>query len=353
MFTRKRNLIIPIVVLALLTSLAIGCPTPRVVNLVPPPEAQLAPAVEPLIGPVINFPDPNLEALIRWALEEPYRDIHRSDMERFIKLSAGYGFEKYVDAPGGGITDLSGLEHAVNLEYLVLGLGGNQIRDMDISPLANLVNLRRLSLGARNQIRDISPLANLIKLEGLFLSGTQIRDISPLANLVNLTDLGLSFNQIRDISPLANLVNLSELNLRSNQVRDISPLANLTNLRTLWLCGNQIRDISPLANLINLRTLWLGSNEVSDISPLSNLTNLWTLDLDYNQITDISPLSNLNNLWMLHLRHNRISDISPLLAIEWLLELDSIALEGNPLSADSINIYIPQLETKVETVSWR
>jgi hypothetical protein len=49
---------------------------------------------------------------------------------------------------------------------------------------------------------------------------------------------------------------------------------------------------------------------------------------------------------MLLLQHNRISDISPLLAIEWLHELDSIALEGNPLSADSINIYIPELRRR-------
>ncbi len=55
----------------------------------------------------------------------------------------------------------------------------------------------------------------------LDLTKNQLSDISPLANLVNLRVLDLDLNEISDISLLANLVNLSVLNLGNNQLSDI------------------------------------------------------------------------------------------------------------------------------------
>jgi Leucine-rich repeat (LRR) protein len=333
--------------------------------------------------PVVTFPDPNLEAAIREAIDKPIGDIYQSELEDLTEFSAEQG----------GIVNITGLEHCTNLRSLdlslnhiisdisplasltsliELNLGSNEIGD--ISLLASFINLTLLDLGY-NQIGDISPLANLTSLTSLSLSDNQISDISPLANLTSLTELDLGANPISDISPLASLTSLIELTLGSNEISDISPLANLTNLTVLHLWEMLIRDISPLAGLTSLTELDLFYNQISDISPLSNLTSLTELDLYHNQISDISPLANLTSLTSLSLSDNQISDISPLASLTSLIELnlesnnisdikplvdnlglregDWVVLRFNPLSHTSLNTYIPQLEARGVIVDYR
>ena len=133
----------------------------------------------------ITFPDSNLEAAIRDAIDKPEGAILASDCEGLTSLDAS---ERYI-------TDLSGLEYCTNLTELQLW---------------------------NNQISDISPLASLTNLTILELRFNQISDISPLASLTNLTTLDLWNNQISDISPLASLNNLTELNLRLNPLNEVS-----------------------------------------------------------------------------------------------------------------------------------
>jgi hypothetical protein len=302
---------------------------------------------------VVVFPDPDLEAAIREAIGKPTGDIYPSDLQGLTRL----------DAWERNITDLTGLEHATSLTDL--NFFGNPISD--ISALAHLTNLADLVLW-NTQIGDISPLANLTSLTRLWLHENQISDISSLANLTSLTGLTLADNQISDISPLVNLTNLTALTLGFNQISDISYLANISNLTILWLMGNQISDISSLANLTSLTELILYDNQISDISALTDLTSLTHLDLWGNQISDISALTNLTSLTRLYLYDNQISDISALADLTSLTELmlhdnqisdvsalvdnpglgegDLVSLSSNPLSSDSINIHIPQLEAR-------
>ena len=87
-----------------------------------------------------------------------------------------------LDARYKGIVDLAGLEHATDLQSLVLI--GNKIHD--ISPLSSLTALGFLDLG-ENQISDLRPLAAPYAFRRLYkIWGNQIEDISPLAGLVNL-----------------------------------------------------------------------------------------------------------------------------------------------------------------------
>jgi len=331
----------------------------------------------------IPFADPNLAAAIREAIGITERPIYPSDLKGLTSL----------DADRRSITDLTGLERCTDL--IELSLYMNQISDIlrlanltsltsldlwrnqidDISPLANLTSLTDLSLGdnqiidisplasltsltslglGHNQISDISTSANLTSLTRLNLEGNKINDISPLANLRNLTYLSLydNDNKIIDISPLANLTNLTSLNLEQNQISDISPLANLTSLTDLNLYDNQIINISLLADFTKLTHLSLGENKIIDILPLANLTSLMSLNLEQNKIIDISPLANLTSLIRLHLLGNQISDISPLVQNEGLGGGDKVYLSGNPLSSDSINIYIPKLQTRGVTVDY-
>jgi Leucine-rich repeat (LRR) protein len=310
-------------------------------------------------GAGLVFPDLKLEAALREAIDRPAGPIYQSDLEGLASLYAAYK----------GITNIAGLEHCINL--ISLDLRGNQISGIsllagltklewldlsynlisDVSPLAGLSNLKRLYL-YNNQIVDISPLANLTNLLVLYLQSNQISNISPLANLTNLTELFLFSNQIGDISILTNLTKLTRLYLHNNQISDISPLANLTNLTWLYLHNNQISNISPLASLTKLTQLELSYNQISNISPLANLSGLTYLFLRFNQIGDISTLANLANLQWLYLQDNGISNIYPLVQNGGLGTGDIVHLDSNPLSADSVNVYVPALVARGVVVSY-
>jgi len=301
------------------------------------------------VDTVVTFPDPNLEAAIREAIGKPTGDIYQVDLTLLTKLGAS----------GRGIVNLSGLEHCIHLTEL--DLGWNAISDL--SPISGLTQLERLHLGT-NQIQTISPLSNLTNLTELCLEGNQISNVSPLSILTQLTSLRLGWNQIGDISPIRGLALLTLLDLPSNRIIDISPISGLNQLRILSLASNEISNISTLSSLTELFVLYLDRNKISDLSPLSGLTEIRVLTLDYNQIVDVTPLSGLTRLgeveaeyewWLgerqgvkvcLGLDNNRIADISPLVQNEGLGERDGIDLRGNPLSADSLNIYIPQLQER-------
>ncbi len=206
----------------------------------------------------VIFPDPNLEAAIRAAINKPEGAIYIADLEGLKSLNAN---EK-------SIKDITGLEYCRNLKELSLAI---------------------------NQITNVSPLSGLTNLEDLFLQGNQITDVSPLYGLTNLKTLWLDSNPITDVSPLSGLTNLERLWLTNNQITDLLPLSGLTNLQEMSLGANQITDISPLSELTNLEILYLNYNQITDISPLSGLKKMKLLVLSNNQITDISPLSGLTN----------------------------------------------------------
>jgi internalin A len=179
----------------------------------------------------VVFPDPNLEAAIRVAINKPEGAIYAADLEGLTSLHANQS----------EIKDITGLEYCVNLQDL--DLMNNQITDL--SSLSGLTSLQTLNL-RNNQITDLSPLSGLTGLQELNLWSNQITDLSPLSGLTGLQELILVSNQITDLSPLSGLTGLQELSLWSNQITDLSPLSGLTGLQELYLSGTKITDLSPL-----------------------------------------------------------------------------------------------------------
>ena len=97
-----------------------------------------------VVGVVVNIPDSNLRAVIEVALGKASGDtITTSDMAALTQL----------EAIESNISNLTGLEHAINLIWL--NLGYNSISD--ISAVSGLTNLTLLYL-RDNSISDISPL---------------------------------------------------------------------------------------------------------------------------------------------------------------------------------------------------
>ncbi len=222
------------------------------------------------------------------------------------------------------ISDLTGLEYAVNLS--VLSLSDNQITD--VSALGGLTALTSLSL-SKNQVVDVSPLGNLTGLTVLGLSSNQIVDVSPLGNLTALTSLTLDSNQIVDVSALGSLTALTALRLSNNQVVDVSALGNLTALRELWLHNNAIAvGVSALGNIWWLDALYLDNNKITDVSGLGDV-DLRALYLANNQITDVSALGSQRWLRKLDLTNNRIADVS---AFGGLSALESLKMSYNRIA---------------------
>lgn len=136
---------------------------------------------------VVQFADPNLEAVIREAIGKPTGDIYASELVNLTHLAA-------IDR---GIRDLSGIEYCTSLSEAILG------PEMFASGLSlDSVSLTEQGTGQPNQISDLSPLSYCGNITYLCLWNNNISDISPLANLTNPTRLYLYNNQIMDISPL-------------------------------------------------------------------------------------------------------------------------------------------------------
>jgi hypothetical protein len=240
-----------------------------------------------------------------------------------------------LNASWAGITDLTGLGYASNLQ--TLRVNNNQLTD--ISVVASLVNLCTLDVHD-NGIRDISAVSNLPYLDELTIRGNNIHDLSPISGLTGLRILQASLNGISDLTPLAGLVNRQRLNLEDNQVGDLSPLFAMHKLGSLRLRNNRIEDISPLAGKNSILFQDLHGNRISDVSPLAEMTALPTLHLSQNEVRDISPLAGLSDMQFLVLKDNEIRDIS---ALAGLTSLNHLDLRGNPLNADAYATHIPQI----------
>ena len=216
-------------------------------------------------------------------------------------------------APRVHISDLTGLEHAINLTRL-------ELRDnaiSDVSMLGSLETLERLGL-QNNAISDVSALGSLTFLRELHLAGNAIPDVSPLGSLESLTSLDLSYNATSDVSALGSLESLTGLFLSDNTISDVSPLGSLESLTWLWLGNNAVSDVSALGSLTSLRELHLAGNAISDVSALGSLESLESLWLYNNKISDVSALSSIESLTQLWLDGNAISDVSPLGSIQSL-----------------------------------
>lgn len=121
-------------------------------------------------------------------------------------------------------------------------------------------------------ITDLTGLEHALNLETLTIQGqTSLSDYTPLSSLPALTSLEISNSNFTDLSILSSLTNLQHLNLAGNGITDISVLSGMTALKSLDLQNNEITDVSPLLALSNLESLWIDGNPIADTSLLNTL----------------------------------------------------------------------------------
>ena len=187
-----------------------------------PSRASAVPSADP--GEPVSIPDAGLRGRIAAALGKGAQaPIGTRELAALVSL----------DARDAGVADLTGLEHAVNLEGL--DLGGN--------PLA-----------------DLRALASLPKLAVLNLDGMMGADVWQLAGLGGLVRLSLRACGLDDLTALAGLGRLRALDVAGGSVSDVGPLAGLAALEALDLSDNRVEDIWPLAGLERLVETRLGGD---------------------------------------------------------------------------------------------
>ncbi len=162
-------------------------------------------------------------------------------------------------------------------------------------------------------ITDLTGLENATNLYYLMVNDNAITDISVLTKLTNMVDLGISNNKITDISVVKNFTKLSVLLASNCNITDISALKDLTNLYKIDLSHNNIENISALSNMgkvIRLEMLYLNDNKITDITPISQLSKLDILDLSNNYITDLTPTNTMKNIDILKTEGQKTKDIN-------------------------------------------
>jgi hypothetical protein len=184
-------------------------------------------------------------------------------------------------------------------------------------------------------------------------------DAGTVVNLVATPNAGYRFlDWIGDVDHIANV---HDATTTVTMDRDCSITANFEGGEVVTFADANLEaaireaiDIpeGPIysSDLKGLASFSASARNISDLTGLEYCINVTYLDLSHNQISNIAPVGNLTNLAYLQLDLNQISNISPLVQNEGFGEGDAIYMQGNPLSWDSINAYIPEVMGKGVTV---
>jgi len=133
----------------------------------------------------------------------------------------------------------------------VTDLGFSTAAVTDISPVAALRTLQRLSLipaggtNATGLLADLSPLRALW-LSALWCQNNPVSDLSPLRGQP-LTVLSCGHTQVTDLAPLHGMP-LTVLSCNNTDVSDLAPLAGAP-LQMLWCQATKVTDLSLLTNM--------------------------------------------------------------------------------------------------------
>ncbi|MFT4259821.1 leucine-rich repeat domain-containing protein, partial [Microbacterium sp.] len=250
----------------------------------------------------VNIPDANLRACLNASLGQAAdAEITEAQMASFPIAPS-----TTISCANKGITNLEGLQYAVNTTYV--NVGQNPITDSTLPVLAQMPWLTSIYLNS-TQISDLTFTQSLPALTFLHVGTTNITDASlnALANHPALQTLSIdgpanpAQGPITNLSPVATIATLETLSAPRQSISDLSPLAGHTKLNSLNLTSNKVSDITPLAQVPELRVLFLNNqndtnryNNITDISALAGLQYLINININFNRVSDLTPLAGLD-----------------------------------------------------------
>ncbi len=239
--------------------------------------------------------------------------------------------------------------------YLEVWWGNDNPDIADLTGLEHAKNLQKLSIYS-NRITDIAPIKNLTRLEDLYICSNSLENIKVIENLTtNLTKFGFNNNKITDISAIGKLVNLEELTISSNSIKDISIISDLKQLKILNIDSCSLNSIDIIGQCKSLEELQLNLSEdllIEDISSLNTLENLKFFSAgqgidDSNILDTVGKFKNLTHLDIWDPRGNiksldKIADLTKIenmsLGLSGTAEIDLVALK-NMIQLKYLEIY--------------
>ena len=204
-----------------------------------------------------------------------------------------------------------------NLRYLSIAISGD---DIDLSQLSSLTQLRELSIyfvGLVDDV-DLSFIKNLQDLENIYIGkNTGDLDLSMFADLENLRSLSVGYLTDVDLQYLKKCTRLREICIIGEFIRNVESLSQLVQLESLYLSDNKrygdaekpSMDLSALTGLSELRSLYLINIKITDVEPLAELHDLKFIMLAGTDVEDVKALRNLENLTDLHIYGNKNKDV--------------------------------------------
>ncbi|MCM3443798.1 leucine-rich repeat domain-containing protein [Metabacillus halosaccharovorans] len=328
----------------------------------------------------VTIPDSALKRAIKQQLGIQTNEITVTDIESLTELDASYQ----------NITNLSGLEKAVNVTSL--NISGNEFENVDV--LKNLTKLESLDISLTS-LTDLTPLAALTSLRNIDISYLELNTISPLKDLSlsSITMYGDRYFLLKDeVAELekANVeivhddyfnvyftsikanenraiieweyegeedVDQYQLKVDGNEVSTISAddetSYTLSSLKAnndytveIFAYDNKGELIGQAKEKFQTLSDPTGGKEVTfnDLQlekaiqkqfgldrkiVESDMTHLKELSLERKRITDLTGLETATNLEYLYLSTNKVSNISQLALLE---NLKYVYLDGNPIS---------------------
>lgn len=208
----------------------------------------------------VHFNDARLELVVKNLLGLEANDpITEENILELVELNIDGSKDVTPNGDIREISDLTGLEHALNLTYLHFG---------------------------ETKVTDLQPIGGLQKMDYLRMNDTGVTDLTPISAYTTLTYFNANTTTgITDISPLAGNTGLKEIILRSVPFGDagMATIANFTNLYRINMRSTGVTDITVLGQLMSQGALL-------DTTPGAAAEGGATLDLRGLDVEDWSPI---------------------------------------------------------------
>lgn len=253
--------------------------------------------------------------------------LETPDIEGFLNLNNVESLTSLIIDRKNPITDISFLQHFTELRLLSIN-SNNKIKSLE--PLKYLNNLDVLVIVINQEITDITPIGYLDKLTSLYITVGDI-DISPIKNLRNLKKLELKcWGKIENLGTVFNLLNLQHLRLSmEEQYLDLKNILALSKLESLGIYSPAKIDLTQIGTLQKLKSLTIGSPHIINLFELKN-PELEELDLfswwDSDGKLELDGLKNLSRLKVFQISNIDVYDVKPLLILP---NLETVAFYQN------------------------
>ncbi|EHV5203132.1 LapB repeat-containing protein [Listeria monocytogenes] len=222
---------------------------------------------------IVNIPDPELKKQLNALMTDkaPDADITEAQLAGFTSI-----------ALNAGITDLTGLEYAKNIQTLTL-------TDINASlePIKNLSTVKSLSIeGGNITSNQFADLSGLSSLGDLSITETKVDNafLSKINNIPNLTTLNISYNPgITKVDVLKALPKLANLNASFCQIDDFGGIEQFPSLTSFN--GEQQRFEAAEFKDVKSSQLTFDAAAQTLFFPFSLLTKQTILNFDGTPLT--------------------------------------------------------------------